>query len=228
MEMDSATGSIYLADPGVDRHHRIIRNRHSFFPSSWSHTPLPSFHRSTQFVWLLTHSYQAFIEPLNLCGSSQPGIPSYPLNVSLRLSSQNGSFLRIVIGCYARCGGVLMMSWLTSSSTVSPHRDRVNLKMHSDALIVGTWRLWLSEFGDTYQQNVKWFASNNSMTQLFWTGTLIHPEAPRSSRTGWMQNNVLLTCSETYFQVLLNAPEVAEQNTRMFYKLWSHLQNAIK
>ena len=50
MEIDSVTGSIYSGDPGVDRHHHIKRNLHSIFPSSWSHTLLPSFHRSTQFV----------------------------------------------------------------------------------------------------------------------------------------------------------------------------------
>jgi hypothetical protein len=33
----------------------------------------------------------------------------------------------------------------------------------------------------SHQQNVKWFRSDNSTTQLFWTATLILPEAPRSS-----------------------------------------------
>jgi len=46
-----------------------------------------------------------------------------------------------------------------------------------------------------HQQNVKWFGSQNSMTQLFWPATPILPEAPRSSRTGWMQNDVPLRCS---------------------------------
>jgi hypothetical protein len=61
-EMDSATGSIYLEDPGVDRHHLIIRITRSIFPSSWSHAILPSFHRSKQFVWFF-----------------RAGIPSYAL-----------------------------------------------------------------------------------------------------------------------------------------------------
>jgi len=43
MELDSATGSIYLGDRGVDRHHLIIGNTHSIFPRSWSHALLPSF-----------------------------------------------------------------------------------------------------------------------------------------------------------------------------------------
>jgi len=31
--MDSATGSIYFGDPGVDRHHLVIQNTHSILPS---------------------------------------------------------------------------------------------------------------------------------------------------------------------------------------------------
>jgi len=33
-EMDLATGSIHLGDPGVDRHHLIIQNTDSIVPSS--------------------------------------------------------------------------------------------------------------------------------------------------------------------------------------------------
>jgi hypothetical protein len=145
--MDSATGSIYLGDSGVDRH-LIIRNTHSIFSSSWSHALLPSFRRSTQFVSILTHSCEAFIDPCNLCGSSWPGILSY-LTLFLRSSSQNRSFSRIPFGYHARCGGVFMMGCLPSSSTVSPHRDRVNLEMHSEAVTERVWRPESSEFGDT-------------------------------------------------------------------------------
>jgi len=120
-EMASATESIYLGDPGVDRHHLIIRNTHAFFPCSWSHP-----------CW-------AFIDPHNLCGSSWPGIPSYPLTLFLHSSSQNRSFSWILFGCYARCSGVLMMGCLPSSSTILPQRDWVNLEMHSEAIIVQTW-----------------------------------------------------------------------------------------
>ena len=87
---------------------------------------------------------------------------------------------------------------------------------------------FLMRISPLHQQNVKWFGSHNSTTQLFWKPTPMLPEAPRSSRTGWMQNDVLLRCSKMCFQVLLNAPQVAEQNTRIFYRVWSHLQNAIK
>jgi len=134
--MDSATESIHLGDPGVDRHHRIIRNTHFFFPSSWSHAPLPSFHGSTQFVWFIMAGY--------------PFISSHPLPTLLELEPlfpTNSPF-----GYHARCGGVLMMGCLPSSSTVSPHHDRVNLEMHSEAVIelvwTYTWRLRSSEFGD--------------------------------------------------------------------------------
>jgi len=48
-----------------------------------------------------------------------------------------------------------------------------------------------------HQRNVKWFGSQNSTTQLFWTARPILPDAPRCSRTGWMQNDVLLRYSES-------------------------------
>ena len=43
----------------------------------------------------------------------------------------------------------MMMGCLPSRYTISPHRDRVNLKMHSEAVIVRVWRPRLCEFGDT-------------------------------------------------------------------------------
>jgi len=52
-EMDPATGSIYLDDRGVDRHHRIIRNTHFVFPRCWSDALCPSVYRSTHFVWFI-------------------------------------------------------------------------------------------------------------------------------------------------------------------------------
>jgi hypothetical protein len=51
-----------------------------------------------------------------------------------------------------------------------------------------------------HQQNVKWFGSHNSTTQLFWIASLILPEAFRSFRTSWMQNHVLLRYSEITFR----------------------------
>ena len=45
-----------------------------------------------------------------------------------------------------------MMACLQSSSSVSPHRDQVNLVMHSEAAIERvwrcTWRLYSSDLGD--------------------------------------------------------------------------------
>ena len=56
MKMEPATESIFLGDSGVVRHHLMIQNTHSIFPSSWSHAMMWSVHCSTQFVWLFTHS----------------------------------------------------------------------------------------------------------------------------------------------------------------------------
>jgi len=49
-------------------------------------------------------------------------VVSYLLTLFLRSSSQNRSFSRIPFGCRERCGGVLMMGSLPSSSAVSPQR----------------------------------------------------------------------------------------------------------
>jgi len=40
-----------------------------------------------------------------------------------------------------------MMGGLPSSSTISPHRDRVNLEMHSEAVIERVWRPRSGELG---------------------------------------------------------------------------------
>ena len=66
-----------------------------------------------------------------------------------------------------------------------------------------------------HQQNVKSFRSHNLTTHLFWTARLILAEAGRSFQTSWMQNDVLLQCSEKYVLVLLNTSEEAQQNTRI-------------
>ena len=91
----------------------------------------------------------------------------------------------------------------------------VSLEIHLETEIGSiqkcTWRPRLREFGDSlggrdrmnsqmhleamHQQNLKWFGSHNSTTQLCWTAPPILPEAPRSSWTGWMQNDVPLRCS---------------------------------
>jgi len=57
MEIDSATGGIYLEYPGVDRHHLDIRNTHCIFPSKRSHALLPSFRICTQYVWFIMAGY---------------------------------------------------------------------------------------------------------------------------------------------------------------------------
>jgi len=58
------------ADPGVKRHHRIIRNTHSIFPIFWSHSVFPQFCGSTQLHdprgWVVS-----YLLTLILCSSSQ-------------------------------------------------------------------------------------------------------------------------------------------------------------
>jgi len=66
-DIDLAIGNICYGDPGDNRHHLIVRNIHSIFPSCWSHSLLPSFYRSTQFVWSLMAGYCfIFFQPLRM------------------------------------------------------------------------------------------------------------------------------------------------------------------
>ena len=65
------TGSIYLEDPGVDRHHLNIGNTDSMFPSSWSHALMLSFRGSKQFVRFIMTGY--------------PFLSSHPLPTLLEL-----------------------------------------------------------------------------------------------------------------------------------------------
>ena len=121
-EIDSATGSIYLDDPGVDRHHLIPKNTHSIFFNTRSHALLPSFHRLKQFVRFI-----------------MVGISSYPLTLFVRSSSQNCSFSQIPFGCHAKCARVLMRGFLRSSSS-DLQLHAVSLEMHSEAVIEQVWR----------------------------------------------------------------------------------------
>jgi len=148
-KIDSVTENPYLGDSVVHRHHHIIWNTQSVFPSSWSHALLPSFHRSRQFVSFLRYFYQAFKDPSNLCGSVWLCIPVYPHILVLCSSSRSGSWGSILFGYYARCGRVLMMGCRPYSSTISPHRDQRNFEMHSKAVFEWlcrcTLRTWSTE-----------------------------------------------------------------------------------
>jgi len=116
-EIDLATGSVYLDDPSVDRHHPFRKNTHSIFPNSRSHALLPSLPRSKQFVLFI-----------------MVGIPSYPLTLLVHSLSQNCSFSSIPFRCHARCARLLMMGCLRSCSSVLQHHG-VSLEMHSEAVI---------------------------------------------------------------------------------------------
>ena len=97
---------------------------------SWYEIHTPSFP-----ALRLMYSCRAFGDPCNLCSSSWPGIPLYPLTLFLHSLSQDCFFSRMPFGWHARCGGLSIMGCLPSTSSVSQHRDGVNLEMHSEALI---------------------------------------------------------------------------------------------
>ena len=95
-EVDWATGSIYLRDAGVDRHHLILLSYNEI-----NNLSFPTFD--------LTCSFRDFVDP-------HSWVVSHLLTLFLRSSSQNSSFSRILFGCRERSGGVLMMGSLPSSS----------------------------------------------------------------------------------------------------------------
>jgi len=122
--------------PGVDRHHRIIRNTHSFFPSSWSDAPLPSFDRSMQCVRFLTHCCQVFIDRTHYAWFIMAGYPficSHPSPILLER--------------------VWRCTWRPWYWELGGH-NRADLEIHLEAKLERVWRCaWtqsLSEFGDMH------------------------------------------------------------------------------
>jgi len=155
-EMDSARGSTYLWDPGVDRHHLIIQNTHSIFPSSSSHALMPS-----------------FVDLCNLCGSSRTVVkhsyihaicvvqhgrgslhilwPSSKLRDAL--GGRNRASLEIHLEAVTERGWrCIWMPWRSEFRDTHEGCDWASSEMHWDAVIERgwrcTWRTWSCEFGD--------------------------------------------------------------------------------
>jgi len=132
--MGRVTGSIYSADPGVDRHHLIsilsydtMKVQTLFFPT-----------------FGLTHSVRNFVDVRN-CVDPQCWVVSYLLNRFLRSSNQNRCLPWIQIGCHGRCGGELMLGSLPSSFIVSPQRPPSCASLNSlNGLVQVLLRLWSS------------------------------------------------------------------------------------
>jgi len=114
MELDRVMGSIYLADPGVYRHHPISI---SSYHTTKIHTlSFPSFG--------LTHSVRDFMDP-HICVDPQCLVESYLLFPFVLSSNQRRSFLSILFGCPEMCGGVLTMGSL-------PPRSILSLQQHPE------------------------------------------------------------------------------------------------
>jgi len=115
---------VYSADPVVDRHHLISI---SSYHSVKLHTPsFPTFG--------LTCSVRDVVDPCN-CMDSQRWVVSCLLTWFLR------SFSWITFGCRERCGGVLMVGSLPSSSIVSLqwHPSGVSLSSLNGCVQVLLW-----------------------------------------------------------------------------------------
>ena len=76
---------VYLGYSRVDWH-LITKNSHSILPSCWFHTHLPSFWKSTEFVWFLIARY-LFISSLSLPSNPVRGIAvvSYPFPLDVAI-----------------------------------------------------------------------------------------------------------------------------------------------
>jgi hypothetical protein len=108
MVVDSVMGSIYSADPGVDRHHLIsISSYHTMKIHTLSFTPFGP-----------THSVQNV--HLRNCLDRQRQAISNLFTRLRRTSNQNLSPLSIPFGYLERCGGVLIVGSLHSGSIVLP------------------------------------------------------------------------------------------------------------
>jgi len=104
-EVDRVKGSIYSADPGVDRHHLIsISSCHKIKIHTLS---FPTFG--------LTHTVRDFVVPHN-CMDPQRRVVSYDLTRFLCSSKQNRSFSTTLFGYRERYGRVLMVCSAPSSS----------------------------------------------------------------------------------------------------------------
>ena len=68
-----------------------------------------------------------------------------------------------------------MMGCLPSSSTVSPHHDGVKLEMHSEAMIMQTWRSESSESGDAPG------GSDRAHLEMHWEAVIVRTWRPKSS-----------------------------------------------
>jgi hypothetical protein len=105
----------------VDTHDHIIRDTNISFPPFGPTQPC-----------------RAFIDPDNVCCSSWPGIPAYPLAVFRCTLRHYGLLWRVHCECCVRFDGALLMDCLLSSSIGSPHGDGVNLEMAYKAMSMRT------------------------------------------------------------------------------------------
>jgi len=111
MEVEWATWSIYLGNPGVDRHYLLL--------ISCCHTM--KIHTLSFPTFGLTRSFRDFMDPCN-CMDPHGRVVLKFLTISLRCSSQTSFFSWIPFGCCERCSRVLIVGSLPFSSIVSPQR----------------------------------------------------------------------------------------------------------
>jgi len=153
MEMDSATGSIYLGDPRVDRH-LIIWNTHSIFPSSWFYTLLPSVHSSTQLVWYIMAGYLSISShPLSTLLELEPLFLMNSLRIPCKVrGSVDDELSAYNLQCFTT-------SWSSEFRDALQGRNPARVEIHMEAVIEWvwrcTWRPWSCELGGRDRASVE-------------------------------------------------------------------------
>jgi len=112
-EVERVTGSKYSADPGVDRHHLISISSHLII--KWNYTLYLS-------PLLVSLALSAIWWIHAIVWDSQCRVVSSLLTQFLCSSNQNCSSSWILFGSRERCGGVLMVGSLPSSSIIPLQR----------------------------------------------------------------------------------------------------------
>jgi len=167
--MDSVTGIIYFRHLGVDRHHLILHNTHSIFPSSWSHALWMTFHWSKQFGWFLTllQSVHQFTQCVWFSMAGYSYVASHPsplFGKPVLLSPKNYNAmprkvqwsiddLLSAFNLYR-----VITEWLIGLRDTLWGHDEVGMQIHLEVVIecVGryTWRQWWTEDGDALEGRI--------------------------------------------------------------------------
>ena len=163
--MYSATRSIYLEDPGVERQHRIILDSHSIFPIFWSHLLFPRFRASP---WpgsiISSHPHPTLLEPgwlLIIAWTDREGWHNF---VFLGDGRGDGTNHHEKIEWTQRC---TPRPWSSESRDVLGCHDWASLQTDLEAVINRVWRCTSRPWPSINLEVVEWEAGAMGAETLF-------------------------------------------------------------